>query len=483
MSLSEKVASGGLWLGALSFITQLISWVFTFYVIRILNPEDFGLMTMAAFLTAYMQMFSGLGLGAAIIHRKQISEQELSSVFWLVTGIGLTMAVIALLVAYPNAMIFNDERAVPVTQLISLLFIISATSVVPRNLLIRNLEFKLIGIINLLAALTASIISVILAKNGFGAYTLVLSNIALNFVSGFFYYYFSRWRPSRHYKYVDVKPFLSYGIPLAISATLQRLLQSLDKLIVGRLYGAKDLGLYGNAESLSNMPLDKVWPIFKQISFPLLSRLQNDPEKSIQTYLKVLEGYLLLITPIFAGGAIIAHDLIYLVFGEKWVPMAPFFQAFCVAKIFESLEAFNNLFHESQGRTRWVMYYQSISLIIMLLGIYLAASHSFKALALPWLLLYPLLSITWVTISKAMAGYSVRHYLWVVLKGCTASIIMVCITLLADHIYLKNIFSDADVIQRLLSNIIIAVVFYSLFLLLFQRESLRMITRTLLKRK
>jgi len=479
-SIASSASRGGLWFAATSFVGQIISWVFTFYVIRLLDPKDFGLMTMASLLTAYLQMFSELGLGAAIIQRSTVDQPSLSSAFWLVLGLGIFMAACTLGLAYPTAAIFSNTELIPVTQLISILFISGALSTIPYHLLARNFEFKKIGIINLVGMLVSSIVSVIMALHGYGVYALIWTTITLSALKGVLFFLASRWSPTLHFSFAEVKPYLRYGIVMALSGTSLKLYQTLDKLVIGRFFGATPLGLYQNASSISSMPLDKIWPVFQQILFPLFSRLREDQAQCNRVYLETLKHYLLIVSPIYLGSAIVADDLVLTLLGEKWIHLSPLLQIFCVAKIFQMLSSYHVVLDNTTGRHKSALAFNFASALLIPALMWVGSGFSFDGAMLPWITAYPLLCISWIIWSLRKNNIPLLQYASSVYQGFQSAIIM-AIGLVAYKMVNPLLNIEAG-LYRLIIQIVLGGMFFSVAGLLFQRPLLTSAIRFVLNR-
>lgn len=468
MKLYEKATRGGLWYAAFSLLTQAVSWASTFYVIRLLQPEDYGLMTMAAFLTAYLQMFSEFGLGSAIVQSQEVSDGEVNSIFWFSALVGFGMGCVAFLLAYPTSWLFHEPRVVPVTQLIAPLFLISSLTTVPYNLLARQFELKKIAMANLFAGLLSAAVSVTLALQGFGVYTLIFTNIVLNTAKMLLLFRASGFKPRLQYSMADVRPFLSYGIYIAMSSAALRLVQFLDKLVVGRLFGPAQLGLYGSAMTLSSMPIDKIWPIYQQVSFPLFARLQTQMSECYATYLAIARHYLVIVAPIYVGALIVAPELISVVLGQKWVPMVPMFQMFCVVKLFEVLTAYHCALLNAIGRQRQVLLFHVAVGALVPAGMYVAGLHSFAAIMLPWLGLYPLLAISWLVWCLRSAGLSVKSYAKAILDGTRAAFTMGIVLAVVRFAGLPAMLSSE--VARLAALVVLGGAVFGIALLSWQRE-------------
>jgi teichuronic acid exporter len=481
MSVHAKAAASGRAFAALSLVSQGLSWAFTFFVIRLLQPSDYGLMTMAAFLTAYLQMFSGLGLGAAIVQREHTTDGEMQSVFWFSLAVGVFMACVALALAQPTAWLFNEPRVVPVTELVALLFVISALGTVPSNLLTRAFELRKVAIINVIAVIVSSSISVWMALHGYGVFTLIWANIILNTIKTGLLFGAARWQPKWHFSRAELQPYLRYGIYVALSGAAGRLFQSIDKFVIGKLFGAQQLGLYGNAMTLAAMPVDKISPLFQQVGFPLFARLQAEPMASYRAYLDIGRHYLLTVTPIYLGAIAIAPDLIEVGLGARWASMTTLFQVFCVAKIFEVLTSYHSVLLNAVGKHRSVFQFSVALCVVVPLALFVAAQHSFDAVALPWLVLYPLVCIGWLGISLRNAGLSQSDYWLAVFEGSKAAGVMLLIVAAARMLLVQN--TSIGQVSRLIILVAIGALAFATILILFQRDLLKQAIRTLMPRR
>lgn len=481
MSHKLRAARSGVWFGAISFFTQGLSWVATFYVIRLLQPADYGLMTMASFLTGYLQLFTDLGVGSAIVQREQINDREVSSVFWFVLGVGVVMAIVAFLLSYPTAWLFNEPRVIPVTKLIGVLFIVTALTAVPSNLLTRRFELKSVAFSNLIGTLVSSVVSVVLALADFGVYTLIWANIALNGTRMVMLFRQADWRPRFHYSMQEIRPYVGYGMYLSLSNAVLRLFQSLDKMIVGKVFGSTRLGLYGNAMTVASMPIDKIWPIYQQVTFPLFSNMQSRRQECLQSYLDILPHLLLAIGPLCLGAAVVAPELVGVVLGAKWLPMVPLLQVFCVTKLFELLTSYHAVLLNSIGYHKKIFRFYLALVVVMPVALLVAAQHSFEAVVIPWIVIYPAFCAVWMWRGLRRAGVSIRAYLKALSDGLLPSLGMVVVLLLVR--YSGLIESIEPGIIRLATLVTLGGASFAFVLVVFRRRLLMQAVRVLVSRR
>jgi teichuronic acid exporter len=396
MGVKQKALQGGMWLAGFTTVSQAISWIATIGIANLLSPEDYGLMTMASFLTAYIEYLSEMGIGASVIQKNDINKRELSSLFWLSLFSGVMFSFVALCVVYPTAMIFHDKRIIPITALIAPIFLVGSISSIPNALLRRDLQFKYIGLSNMAAAVVSCLCQIYFASKGFGVFSLIWGTIILRTTKTIFICFTAKWVPLFHFSFAEVKPFLRFGINMAGGAFFTKVFETLDSFVVGNRFNAMLLGNYNFSASLASMPTDKIWPVFQQTLFPLLSRLQHDSKDRNKTLLNTMEYCAYMTFPLYLAGSFLAHDLVLGLLGEKWLPIVPFFRVFCAVKLIELLTNFCNLLFASSGKAKETLMYSILRAVIMPISVLGASLFGYKFIIVPWAIIYPILCISWL---------------------------------------------------------------------------------------
>ncbi len=427
---------------------------------------------MASILTGYVEIFSELGLGAAIIQKKEITNAELSSTFWLSMIVGTILSIASFGLAYPTAWIFNEPRIIPITQLISVLFIIGALMIVPYNILSREVKFKQIGMIQLFAVVVASLSMLMMAKAGFGVWTLINGTIILRCVTVILTFWATKWYPKLHFQFSEAKPLLKFGISIAGSRSLFYIFQKSDKLIVGKMFNAQSLGYYSFAMQLASIPTDKIVSIVNQVSFPVFSRYQEDAARIQDMYLKTTKYISLLIAPLFFGGFFFGDEIIIVLLGEKWAPIIFVFKIFCIAQFIVSITAINSVIHSSQGRPHWAINFHLANTLLMPVTIFIVARYGFNALAFPWITVYPLVCVGWTWITLRKLNISVSKYLQVFSTPFLATLFMI-VGIWGTQLALNIIWLMPRSLKLILSQEIVAgIIIYTTYLLFFERKAL-----------
>lgn len=401
------ILRGASWLGLYKGFSQVFSWLVTIIIARILVPQDYGLMSMATIITGYAQIFSELGLGAALVQKEDITADEISSVFWFGMMFSMLLAVSCFPVAYLTAYIFNETRLVPLTKTVSVIFILGGGKIVPFNMMRRDFRFKELGFIEMTSTLISCIAMLIMANLGAGVWTLLGGTIVLSLSKLILTYQRVRWKPLWHFSWNEAVAFIQFGVSMATARSLFYGWTKSDSFFAGRAWSAGTLGFYSLANQLAKIPTDKIVTLINQVSFSAFSRLQSDREQFNQLYLDVTKVIAVVVLPFFIGAYMVGDRLVLIVFNEKWYPMTFVFRYLCIAQIFMSINSINNFVHASQGRPQWAVRFNLLCCMVMPVSFYFAVKHGLDAIVIPWISIFIVICVLWtlLTINKIGVGF------------------------------------------------------------------------------
>lgn len=442
MSLELKIFKETSWLAFFKLISQVFSWISTIIIARILVPGDYGLMAMSTVITGYAMIFSELGLGAAIIQRTDPTQSELSSCFWFTVLSSFFLALACFLIAYPTAAIFHEPKVIPITQAVSVLFIISGIQIVPLNLMKKELSFKRIGQIEVYTTLISCIFMLVIAYMDGGVWTLIGGHIIRNATRVQFIYHYEKWRPSFTFNFNEAKSYLHFGLPLVIGESLNYVYTRSDKFFAGRVWSPGMLGLYTFALELSQIPTDKIVALINQVSFPAFSRIKDDMERFRSLYLNMIKFTALIVLPIFVGGYITGEDIIKVLLNEKWYPMIFCFKLLCLTEMITALNALNNFIHGAQGAPRRFLFFNMIMAAILPLSFYLSVPYGLNAILIPWFTSYTFICVGWIIYSIRKVGITVANYLKALNVPVLSTFIMTLVVLCSKYL-LQQIFEPS----------------------------------------
>lgn len=471
MSLSKKAFKEGTWLGLFKLISQSFSWVSTIIIANILVPDDYGLMALATIISMYASIFSELGFGAAIVQRQEITEDELSSLFWFTILTSLLFSVACYWLSYPTAFIFNEPRVIPITKVISILFIINGMQIVPLNLLRKEIKFKLLGLIELVSIIVSCGFMILIAYMGGGVWTLVFGRIILSTTKLGIVYLITSWHPHFHFIFKEIKPFLKFGIKVAGGRTIFYLYENSDKFVIGKYLSAGDLGLYSFAMNLSSIPTDKIVSLIRQVSFPVLSKVQNNKIQFRKYYLNILKIVATVTFPLFVGGYLLGESLIIILLDEKWFQIIFLFKNFCLIQIVVALLSINNIVHISQGRPEWTLYFGIVRVVVMPVSYYIAVGYGLNAMLIPWATTYIIISVIWILVTLRKIGISFTKYLEMLKNPFFSTCAMAISIYVCQHI-VNSAFGENErhMILSLITMVLVGLFVYISYYWIFDRQ-------------
>lgn len=466
MKYKEIAFKQGLWLGVFKIFSQIFSWSVTFIVARILLPIDYGLFEMATVITGYAFLFNELGIGAAIIQRKKVNQNEIASLFWLSVYVTMFFAISCIGIAYITVAIFHNSNLLPITMTVAIVFIVNGLQIVPLNLLKRELKFKKIGYIEFISTIIASSSMLLMAKNGFGVWTLIGGNIILGASKLILIFTQLKWRPKLHFKYSEIKKYVNYGLLFAAGTSFRYIIEKVDRFFAGREWSAANLGLYSFAIGLAQVPIDKIMSLIFQVTFPTLSRYQEDKAQFNSFFLSVVKLIAAITFPIFVGGYVMGDDLIKVLLNEKWFDAIIFFKYLCLVQIFIALNSLNHQVHIALGRANWRLYCNGITAILLSISFYIAVKFGPRAILIPWFTTYVFTFMFYTIITLRKISISMLAYLRAISIPAVSTLTMFIVILM----YSYQVKYEIHLIFNLVTNILIGIVIYVGTFFLFDKK-------------
>ncbi len=324
--LKQKGLKALIWdvLGKLG--THASSFIVTIILARLLEPSDFGLIAIIMVIVSLATIFSDVGLGGALIQRKQLHQVHYSSVFFFNITAGLALTLLTFFSASQIAEFYNNEQLIPVVQATSFLFVISAFHAVQTVILKKELRYEVLTKVNLTASIASGIIGVALAFAGAGVWSLVAQLISRELIINIVIWSKTHWIPRIAFSFKALKQLWSYGMNMFLAEMLDTLYEKADYLIIGKLFPAATLGFFHQAKQLNNFVIEYSAGSLMSVLFPVLSKIQNDLAK-FQRVVHKSTGIISFITFLLLGGLyLVADELIVFLLGDKWIPSIIYFK-------------------------------------------------------------------------------------------------------------------------------------------------------------
>lgn len=316
--LKEKAIRGGVARLAAQSVFFVLRVGSLMILARLLDPKDFGLVGMVTAFSSVFFLFRDFGLSTATIQRLDITDEQISTLFWinLLVGAGLTVLLSAL--APMVVRFYHEPRLFWVTIALATGFVINAAGVQHSAILQRDMRFTELAIIQILALLLSTILGIGMAVLGYGYWSLVVLSVSLPLASTIAFWMATRWIPGKPQKGIGILPMLHFGGSVTLVSLIVYVAYNLDKVLVGRFLGAAALGVYGRSYQIINIPTDNLNTAVGEVAFAALSRLQDDPIRLRNYFLKGYSLVLAMTVPITCVIGVFPHDLVMVMLGSKW---------------------------------------------------------------------------------------------------------------------------------------------------------------------
>lgn len=349
-SFKDTTVSGVKWSVIGRIGQNIIVFVIGVVLARLLSPAEFGLLGMIGVIVGFAKIFTELGFGAALIQKKEISQEELSSVFWLNLAGGTLLTVLFIVLAPAIARFYQTPELRLITAFISFNFLISSVVIIQNTLLTKEINFKYISYIEILANLIAGSVAIYMAAVGYGVWSLVAQSLLISVTTAALMWFFSSWRPSFTFRIGAIKALLKFSLNHLGNRSMNYWARNLDNLLIGKFLGSGSLGVYSKSYAIMLLPLQNVSHVLSRVMFPALSKIQDDREKVRQVFLRITRVIALITFPMMTGLFVVVEPFVLVVFGEQWSGMIPILQVLCLVGMIQSIGTLNGNLYLSQGR-------------------------------------------------------------------------------------------------------------------------------------
>ena len=379
--LQRRTARGLTWTMVHTWGGQALSLVVFVILARLLTPSDFGLVALAAVFVALAQLVVDQGLGDALIQRREITQLQIDTAFWVAIATGILLTGGLALLAEPLAGLLREPELAPILQVLSLTFILSALASIPIALLTRALAFRLLAIRAVLSIVGGGIVGIGMALLGFGAWALVGQQVAQAVLSVVTLWSVTPWKPRAEFSRADFAVLFPFGIKVVSSDILGFVSRNADNFLIGAYLGTGPLGFYAVGYRILDVSQRVLINVARKITFPVFSRIQHDPSRLTRAYLRVTRVAGVLIVPAYIGLALVSPELTVFVFGPTWAESGPVAAILFLSGPVLALQAFSGSLLYATGNPGIVLRFRVITTVAVVIGFVIALPFGILAVA------------------------------------------------------------------------------------------------------
>ena len=380
MSLKEKTINGLSWSFADNFVSQAISFVVGIVLARLIAPSEFGVIAYITFFTAISSSLIDSGFTSALIRKNDCTSVDCSTVFYYNLAIGILLYLVLLLLAPIAESYFEISGFAVILRVAGLSLIIGALGNVQYILLAKRIDFKTRTKISLYSNTLAGIIAIILAYKGFGVWSLVWRTLLGQIFTNSLLWLYSDWRPAIVFSVKSFKELFGFGYKLTLSGLINTIFNNIFYPIIGKSFSAGTLGQYTRASQFATLFSSTLTSNIQRVTFPILSTMQDDPEKLKSGYRKMIKSTMLITFACMLGVAAIAKPMVLILIGDKWLPSVPYLQLMCFSFMFYPLHAMNLNIIMVTGRSDLLLKLEIVKKLLFIPLIFIAIYKGIIAL-------------------------------------------------------------------------------------------------------
>jgi len=466
MDLGKTVSSSLKWVAAAKTIGQIITWTITIYVIRILEPEDYGILALAMAVMGLISLINEMGFGSVIVQKTDLAKETIRKIFGLLIVVNSACYVLLYLLSPLAASFFNEPILSPVLQVVGLELLITTLIVVPQGLLTREMKFQYIASIDFIRTLSTSISTLIFALQGYGVWSLIYGNLIGVSIKTVLLYLAEKDFYKPKFSFTGMKEIVGFGGLVTSERILWFLYSELDVFIIGKFLGKEILGVYSVAKQLAYIPMVKVTQLLSDISFAAFSKIQNDLKEVSYQFLKTARLISIFSFPIFFGMSSVANEIVYLLLGEKWKLAIMPLHLLCLTLPLRMLQSILPTALLGLGKPVLNVKNEFTACVMLSIGLFIGLEWGLLGVCLAWVIVYPIYFLIILRWSLPVLGVKYFDYLREIKNGFLSAVLMYLMVYLTRELIL--VYSLPTIIQ-LGILVIIGAVTYAIAIISLQQ--------------
>jgi len=350
-TVKNKTKFGVIWNFVEKLSVQFISFFISIILARQLTPYDYGVVGMFNVFLSYSNVLIESGFTRGLIQKKDVSDLDYSTIFFANLIMSILVYIILFYFAPKIANLYNIPEFIKLERVLFVNIILNSLVIVQNARLQKNIDFKTIALINFFSILISGLIGIFAAYRGFGVWAIVVQSLMKGVVSMFLYWTLGRWMPKFVFSFSSFKNLFSYSSKLLIASIVGNTVDNIGSIVVGKIYNPTIMGYYTRARQFPELTSGTVSSVLNNVTFPLMSSIQEDKEDLRHTFKKLVRLTALVNIPAMLGLAILSKDIILVVLGEKWLPVTPLLFWIAVSYLLRPINSLNMNLLNAIGRS------------------------------------------------------------------------------------------------------------------------------------
>ena len=421
-----KVLSGLIWKFAERISAQVVTFVVSIILGRLLMPDDYGLITVVTIFITFANCIVTNGFGSSLIQKKDSDNIDFSTVLYFQTAFALVLYFILFISAPLIAKFFGQgyDLLVPVLRVLGIRIPLTAINNVQQAYVGKKMIFRKFFLSTIGGTVISAVVGIWMAYEGYGVWALVGQYLTNTFISTVILAFTIKWKPELKFSWARLKILFAYGWKLLVAGIIGETYTELRKVVIGKLYTSADLAYFDRGMQIPNIIVTNINTSISNVLFPAISNAQNNIADVKAIMRRSIRTSSYIMCPMMFGLAVVAEPLISFLLTDKWLPCVPYLQIYCISYCFEPIQTANLQAIKAVGRSDIFLKLEIIKKAAYTIILLSVMFHSVDAIAYSLLLNTLIAVIVNTSPNKKLIGYSFKELIADMAPGILLSSVM-----------------------------------------------------------
>ena len=327
-SNKQKVAGGLFWSYGERIMAQLVSLVVSVVLARLLDPENYGVISIVMIFITFCDAIVSGGFGNAIVQKKDADELDVNTMLCCSVATSFFLYVIIFFAAPAIADFYDMDIIRPILRVLGLRLLISGVNSIQRAWIQKRMLFRRFFVSTSFGTVISAVVGISMAYRGMGAWSLVAQYLTNSFIDTMVLLITNDWKPRLQFSWRRAKSMLSYGWKVLLTTVVYTIEGDLRSLIIGKQFGSADLAYYDQGKKFPNLLVTNINTSISNVIFPVLSKSQDDLNRMRTICRRSIRTSTYLLAPLLIGLIAVANEFVQVILSEKWLPCVPYLSFF-----------------------------------------------------------------------------------------------------------------------------------------------------------
>lgn len=473
--MKNKIFSGFFWKFNEQISSQLVTFIISIVLARILTPKDYGIVALINVFISLADVFVTSGFGSALIQKKDADDVDFSTIFYISEIFSIVVYMFLFFIAPYIADFYNNTDLTVIVRVLALKLPLSAFNAIQQAYVSKKMLFKKIFISTTVSSIISGIVGIIVAYLGYGIWALVVQYILNTIIISIALFVQLDWHPQLKFSWTSGKPLLSYGWKIVATSFIGTFFNQLRTLLLGKMYTPAELAFYNRGQKFPELVSQNIDGTISTVLFPAISEFNDDLSKVKSMIRRSLRISTFIIMPIMFGMAATSKPIILILLTDKWISSVPYMQYLCIAGAFGTISNTNMQAISAIGRSDVLLKLELVKKPLYLILLLIGLRISVLAVAYTMLIYTICSTVMNMSPNRKLLNYKFKEQVSDILPALSLSLIMF---LVVDSLTLLNL----PMMIIFIIQIVVGIVIYVFLAIIFKLEAWNYLLSTVLKR-